>query len=182
MASAFHPGLDDAPFLLQLVAEMLPILVACLEAQSAGQVLIDPVTQPWGPAVWSTFEAEYGVALAGEATSRASRRSSAPSGKRMPAARKIRREPLLLPRFFRAGSQAYSGTPRRTARVRSSGVELKTERWAIAGSPMASRSRCNRRGRSRILRVSDASDPSQALSSVSLRRACAEGTPGSMFR
>ncbi len=60
--------------------------------------------------------------------SASSRRSSWPSGHATPASRKTFRLPDFVPSAMRAGSTPFSGIPRRTASLRSSGVELKTVR------------------------------------------------------
>ena len=79
-----------------------------------------------------------------------SRRSSKPSGRAMPASRKIFRLPDFVPCALSAGSTPLSGIPRRTASLRSRGVELNTVRYARARSAMPWRMRSRRRGRSRI--------------------------------
>jgi hypothetical protein len=63
--------------------------------------------------------------------------------KNLPASR-------LRPEIPQLRVEAIQGFPRRTASLRSSGVELKTVKYAHEGSPMAHRIRCGSRGRSRI--------------------------------
>ena len=59
--------------------------------------------------------------------SRASRKSSDPSGKGTPASRNTFRLPDLLPRWASSGSAPFRGRPSNTASRRSSRVALKTQ-------------------------------------------------------
>ena len=86
--------------------------------------------------------------------------SSKPAGVESPASRKTFRPPDFVPRCVSDGSQPKSGMPRRTARRRSSGVELKTVRNARDGSWIPARIRSISRGRSRIFSVSERAEES----------------------
>ncbi len=116
------------------------------------------------------------------ATSCSSRSRSKPSGMTTPASRKTSRQPDLLPRSARSGSLAYSGMPSATASERSRGELLKQERWAVRGSPSASRRRRSKRGRASSLAERGVGEASAQYSRVRRRRAWAAGMPESRCR